>query len=88
MVFEQIENHEDIRALLEGSALVPFLETEVSVMSLVEISRHLERYTALLNLIEVLGDRPLIFPLLCNLPKQKKSILSHMAALVENVRIL
>ena len=57
----------DLYAVLEGSALIPFLESKLQANSFLEICNHSSVYRCVINIIREFGKFPPFF-------KQKKSL--------------
>lgn len=60
--------------ILEGSALIPALENYLKVDSFLEISRHTEVYTIVMQIIREIARQPVLLRLVGKLPEQDKSL--------------
>ncbi len=91
----------DLYDIVEGSALVPFIEAELTngttcfarklltsiyADSFVEIARHSERMLLVLDTIESIAQHALLLPLLSRLPRQRNSIVNLLGVLARSVR--
>ncbi|XP_062509356.1 baculoviral IAP repeat-containing protein 6-like isoform X2 [Corticium candelabrum] len=72
---------ENVFEILEGSALVPFIEHYLNIESFLEIGRHASLYKAVLDIIAVLASHPLLIALLCPLANQRRSVYDLLSAL-------
>ncbi len=50
-----VDPHSDLFAVLEGSALIPFLEARLRANSFLEICRHSNVYKCVINIIKEIG---------------------------------
>uniref|UniRef100_A0A914V5Q6 UBC core domain-containing protein n=1 Tax=Plectus sambesii TaxID=2011161 RepID=A0A914V5Q6_9BILA len=66
----------ELFAVIEGSALIPFVEVELANLTFIEIGRHPERYRLLFDLLSTISVEPALLPLLCPLPNQKKCLMA------------
>ncbi|CAH1773453.1 unnamed protein product [Owenia fusiformis] len=71
---ECVDPVEDMYNILEGSALVPFLEQYLKADSFLEICRHTAVYKVIVDIIKEVAMQPQLVPLLCTLPDQKASL--------------
>ncbi len=78
----------DLYAVLEGSALVPFLESKLQANSFLEICNHSSVYKCVINIIHEIACQPCLVSLLGPLPDQKASIHSLLLSLESQARIL
>ncbi|XP_071954359.1 uncharacterized protein [Antedon mediterranea] len=68
-------------AIIEGSALLTFMEASLKDVSLLEICRHTSLYKVILDIIKEIALKPKLVGLLGNLPNQHKSISQHLSVL-------
>lgn len=78
----------DLYAVLEGSALVPFLEIKLQANSFLEIGRHKEVYKVVIGIIREICQQSCLLSLLASLPDQKSSLHSLLLGLEPQARIL
>jgi baculoviral IAP repeat-containing protein 6 len=78
----------DLYAVLEGSALVPFLESKLQANSFLEICSHTNVYKCVVNIIRELASQPYLVSLLGPLPDQAVSIHSLLGSLEGQARVL
>ncbi|KAK3091318.1 hypothetical protein FSP39_018889 [Pinctada imbricata] len=64
----------DMYTVLEGSALIPFIEQYLRADSFLEICRHSEVYRVIVDIIKELARQRQFLPLLCSLPNQSMSL--------------
>lgn len=78
----------DLYAVLEGSALVPFLESKLQANSFLEIGRHSAVYRVVIGITREISSQPCLVSLLGSLPDQKSSLHSLLQGLESQARIL
>jgi baculoviral IAP repeat-containing protein 6 len=78
----------DMYAVLEGSALIPFLESKLQANSFLEIGRHTSVYRMVIGIIRELGAQGPLVSLLGPLPDQAASIHSLLQNLESQARIM
>jgi len=78
----------DLYAVLEGSALVPFLESKLQANSFLEIGRHSLVYKVIIGIIREMASQSCLVSLLGNLPDQKSSLHSLLQGLENQARIM
>jgi len=78
----------DLYAVLEGSALVPFLETKLQANSFLEIGRHSAVYRVVIGITREISSQPCLVSLLGPLPDQKASLHSLLQGLESQACIL
>ncbi|XP_033101495.1 uncharacterized protein LOC117104721 [Anneissia japonica] len=71
----------DLYAIIEGSALLTFMEASLKDVSFLEICRHTSLYKVILDIIKEIALRPKLVGLLSNLPNQDRSISQHLSVL-------
>jgi len=79
---------ESLYSVVEGSALVPFIESKLQDISLLEIDKHVDVYKKLVQLISALKVNPILRPLLGPLPNQKTSIHCLLVSLEKQANIM
>lgn len=77
----------DLYAVLEGSALIPFLESKLQANSFLEICSHSSVYRCVINIIRELAQ-PCLISLLGPLPDQTTSLHSLLLSLEAQAQIL
>jgi len=77
----------DLYAVLEGSALIPFLESKLQANSFLEICNHSSVYRCVINIIRELAQ-PGLTTLLGQLPDQTQSLHSLLLSLESQAQIL
>lgn len=65
---------EDMYTVLEGSALIPFIEQYLTADSFLEICRHSVVYRVIIDIIKEIARQKQLLPLLVSLPNQHLSI--------------
>lgn len=78
----------DLYAVLEGSALVPFLETKLQANSFLEIGRHCSVYRVILGIVREMSGQNCLVSLLGPLPDQKTSIHSLLHGMEAQASIM
>jgi len=78
----------DLYAVLEGSALIPFLESKIQDNSFLEISRHPAVYRVVLGIVKELCSNGALVSLLGPLPDQKHSIHHLLHNLEQQAKIM
>jgi len=78
----------DLYAVLEGSALVPFLETKLQASSFLEIGRHSAVYRVILGIVREMRGQNCLVSLLGPLPDQKSSIHSLLQGMEAQASIM
>jgi len=78
----------DMYAVLEGSALVPFLESKLQANSFLEIGRHSQVYRVIISIIKEMANQSYLVSLLGSLPDQKSSLHSLLESLENQARIM
>jgi len=78
----------DLYAVLEGSALVPFLESKLQANSFLEIGRHSQVYRVIIGIIREMACQSCLVSLLGSLPDQKSSLHSLLQGLENQARIM
>ncbi|ELU17166.1 hypothetical protein CAPTEDRAFT_195632 [Capitella teleta] len=78
---ESVDPVEDMFNILEGSALVPFLESYLRADSFLEICRHTPVYKVIVDVIKEIALQPQLVPLLCLLTDQPSSIYQLLSTL-------
>jgi hypothetical protein len=78
----------DLYAVLEGSALIPFLESKLQANSFLEIGRHTSVYRMVIGIIRELCLQSSLVSLLGPLPDQTASIHSLLQNLETQARIM
>jgi len=78
----------DLYAVLEGSALVPFLESKLQANSFLEIGRHSQVYRVIIGIIREMSGQSCLVSLLGNLPDQKSSLHSLLQGMEGQARIM
>merc|ERR1719228_3251739 len=78
----------DLYAVLEGSALVPFLETKLQANSFLEIGRHSAVYRVILGIVREMSGQNCLVSLLGPLPDQKTSIHSLLQGMESQASIM
>ncbi|XP_074643918.1 uncharacterized protein LOC141900782 [Tubulanus polymorphus] len=71
---QAIDPVDDMYNILEGSALIPFIEVYMKADSFLEICRHTSVYKALVDIIREIAMQPKLLPLLAQLPGQIHSV--------------
>nr|XP_006820901.1 PREDICTED: baculoviral IAP repeat-containing protein 6-like [Saccoglossus kowalevskii] len=74
VVIEPVDPVADVYSILEGSSLVPFLESYLKDVSFLEICRHTSLYKVMLDTIREIAVQPKLVALLCALPHQRESV--------------
>jgi hypothetical protein len=75
----------ELTRVIEGSALLPFLECSLAHATLMEIARHVELFRLMLALIEALVAHDALLVLLAPLSNQKHSLRDHICKLANIV---
>ncbi len=83
-----IDPQSDLFAVLEGSALIPFLESKLQANSFLEICAHKNVYMCVVNIVREIAGQPYLVPLLAPLPDQSSSLQSLLLALETQARVL
>lgn len=89
-----ISNTEDtyeekyIYNIIEGSALIPFLESKMHSVSILEVNRHAPLYTTIIGIIREIASHSELIALLDLLPQQKISILSCLSSLKDEASLI
>jgi len=78
----------DLYAVLEGSALVPFLESKLQANSFLEIGRHSQVYRVIIGIIREMSGQSCLVSLLGSLPDQKSSLHSLLQGMENQARIM
>ncbi|XP_078658149.1 uncharacterized protein LOC144903640 isoform X5 [Branchiostoma floridae x Branchiostoma belcheri] len=78
----------DMFVILEGSALVPFIETHLKADSFLEIGRHVAVYKGIVDIIREIACIPQLVKLLCALPDQDKSVYMLLEGLEQKARTM
>jgi len=78
----------DLYAVLEGSALVPFLESKLQANSFLEIGRHSQVYRVIIGIVREMAGQSCLVSLLGNLPDQKSSLHSLLQGMENQARIM
>ncbi|XP_023334729.1 uncharacterized protein LOC111706168 [Eurytemora carolleeae] len=78
----------DLYAVLEGSALIPFIESKLQSNSFLEIGRHPSVYRMLVGIIKELSTQSTLLSLLGPLPDQKNSIHFLLQNLEQQAKIM
>merc|ERR1719447_2148959 len=78
----------DLYAVLEGSALVPFLETKLQASSFLEIGRHSAVYRVILGIVREMSGQSCLVSLLGPLPDQNTSIHSLLQGMEAQASIM
>jgi len=78
----------DLYAVLEASALVPFLECKLQANSFLEIGRHSQVYRVIIGIIREMAGQSCLVSLLGSLPDQKTSLHSLLQGLENQARIM
>jgi baculoviral IAP repeat-containing protein 6 len=78
----------DLYAVLEGSALVPFLESKLQANSFLEIGRHCQVYKVIIGIIREMAGQSCLVSLLGSLPDQSVSLHSLLQGLETQARIM
>jgi len=78
----------DLYAVLEGSALVPFLESKLQANSFLEIGRHSQVYKVIIGIIREMAGQSCLVSLLGSLPDQSVSLHSLLQGLETQARIM
>jgi len=78
----------DLYAVLEGSALVPFLESKLQANSFLEIGRHSQVYRVIIGIIREMAGQSCLVSLLGNLTDQKTSLHSLLQGMEGQARIM
>merc|ERR1719370_2110663 len=78
----------DLYAVLEGSALVPFLETKLQASSFLEIGRHSAVYRVILGIVREMSGQSCLVSLLGPLPDQSTSIHSLLQGMESQASIM
>jgi len=78
----------DLYAVLEGSALVPFLESKLQANSFLEIGRHIQVYRVIIGIVREMSGQSCLVSLLGNLPDQKASLHSLLQGMEGQARIM
>ncbi len=83
-----IDPQTDLYAVLEGSALIPFLESKLRANSFLEINSHKSVYQCVINIIREICNQPYLVTLLGTLPDQTTSLHSLLQALEKQAKVL
>ena len=78
----------DLYAVLEGSALIPFLESKLQANSFLEIGRHPAVYRVVVGIVRELCGQHALLSLLGPLPDQKHSVHFLLQNLEQQARIM
>jgi len=78
----------DLYAVLEGSALIPFLESKLQANSFLEIGRHSQVYRVIIGIVREMAGQSCLVSLLGNLPDQKSSLHSLLQGMENQARIM
>ncbi|KAJ8306122.1 hypothetical protein KUTeg_016667 [Tegillarca granosa] len=78
----------DMFTVLEGSALIPFMEQYLRADSFLEICRHSEVYKAIVDIIKEIARQKALLPLLCALANQSMSIYQLLEQLEKKASLL
>ncbi|XP_059078409.1 uncharacterized protein LOC131876889 [Tigriopus californicus] len=78
----------DLYAVLEGSALIPFLEMKLQANSFLEICSHATVYKCVVSIIREMVSQTYLVPLLGPLPDQQFSISTLLECLSSQAKIL
>lgn len=78
----------DMFTVLEGSALVPFMEVHLKENTFLEISRHSAVYSVIISVIREIAYRRDLLTLLCCLEGQTKSLYQHLEQLNEVASVM
>eukprot|EP00090_Calanus_glacialis_P046596 TRINITY_DN9229_c0_g1_i1.p1 TRINITY_DN9229_c0_g1~~TRINITY_DN9229_c0_g1_i1.p1 ORF type:complete len:1000 (-),score=433.85 TRINITY_DN9229_c0_g1_i1:164-3163(-) len=78
----------DLYAVLEGSALVPFLESKLQANSFLEIGRHSQVYRVIIGIIREMSGQSCLVSLLGSLPDQKSSLHSLLHGMENQAKIM
>lgn len=80
---------EDMLHVLEGSALIPFLEQQLTAAkSVLEMGRHTAVYKAIVDVLKEISLQPALVPLLAKLPNQTQSIYELLKELEEKANVM
>ena len=71
----------DLYSILEGSALIPFLESKLQATSFLEICNHSNIYYSVIKIIREMVQIPRLVPLLGPLSDQPRSLQALLSAL-------
>ncbi|XP_062589719.1 uncharacterized protein LOC134251344 [Saccostrea cucullata] len=78
----------DMYTVLEGSALIPFIEQYLMADSFLEICRHSEVYKVIVDIVKELARQRQFLPLLCALPNQEMSVYQLLSQLEQRASIM
>lgn len=78
----------DMYTVLEGSALIPFIEQYLMADSFLEICRHSDVYKVIVDIVKELARQRQFLPLLCALPNQETSIYQLLSQLEQRASIM
>merc|ERR1719336_2022045 len=78
----------DLYAVLEGSALVPFLESRLQSSSFLEICRHATVFKLIIGILREMSEQSCLVSLLGPLPDQQTSLHSLLQNLESQARIV
>ncbi|XP_013420743.1 baculoviral IAP repeat-containing protein 6 isoform X2 [Lingula anatina] len=85
---QSVDPVEDMYNILEGSALIPFLEQYMKADSFLEINRHTSVYKVIVDIIKELALQPQLVPLLWVLPDQAASVYHLLENLEKKANVL
>ncbi|XP_077981781.1 uncharacterized protein LOC144436793 [Glandiceps talaboti] len=85
---EPVDPVADVYSILEGSAIVPFLESYLKDVSFLEICRHTMLYKAILDIIREIAIQPKLVGLLCALSHQSQSVYDLLEVLEGKANML
>nr|XP_022316205.1 uncharacterized protein LOC111119919 [Crassostrea virginica] len=78
----------DMYTVLEGSALIPFIEQYLKADSFLEICRHSDVYKVIVDIVKELARQRQFLPLLCALPNQETSVYQLLSQLEQRASIM
>jgi hypothetical protein len=83
-----VDPTEDLFSILEGSTLVPFLESKLQVDSFLEICQHTAVYRCVVDIIGEIASKPKLVGLLWSLPDQVQSLYTLVSRLEEKAKAI
>jgi len=83
----EVDSRSDLYAVLEGSALVPFLESKLHSSSFLEICRHASVYRVIIGILREMCEQSCLVSLLASLPNQAQSLHCLLQSLETQARI-
>ncbi|XP_033739227.1 uncharacterized protein LOC117326577 [Pecten maximus] len=85
---QSIDPVQDMYSVVEGSAVIPFMEQYLRADSFLEICRHSEVYKFIVDIIKEIARQRQLLPLLCSLSNQTLSIYQLLEQLEKKASLI